>query len=112
LPLAFDRSAAFGYFFAMSTIESEAAMNAAMIREIMTGEQLKNQLEEQREANSARIAEDYKGCKSKGDLLHLAEIPQREFFRLTQWLGDGWWNDRDTLRHIQKTNPHLFSHRA
>lgn len=93
-------------------IESQEAMTAAVIREIMTGEQLKDQLEHQREVNSARIAEDYKGTKSRGGLMHLAEIPQREFFRLTQWLGDGWWNDRNTLRHLQRTHPHLFSHRA
>jgi len=93
-------------------IESQEAMTAAVIREIMTGEQLKAQFEAAREANSARIAEDYKGKKSRGGLMHLAEIPQREFFRLTQWLGDGWWNDRNTLRHLQRTHPHLFSHKA
>lgn len=93
-------------------IESEEAMTAAVIREIMTGEQLRNQFEAAREANSARIAADYRGNSSKGGLMHLAEIPQREFFQLTQWLGDGWWNDRATVRHIQKTHPHLFSHNA
>ena len=97
---------------AMKILESPESLNAAVIREIMTGEQLKNQLEAAREANSARIAQDYKGTKSKGGLMHLAEIPQREFFKLTQWLGDGWWNDRATLRHMQKTHPHLFSHKA
>jgi hypothetical protein len=93
-------------------LETQAGMNAALIREIITGEQLKNQMEEQREANSARIAHDFKGKKSKGGLMHIAEIPQREFFRLTSWLGEGWWNDRPTLRHLQKTHPHLFSHAA
>lgn len=85
---------------------------SAVVTELLRGEHAKSILEEQREVNSARIAQDYKGTKSRGGLMHLAEIPQREFFLLTQWLGDGWWNDREVLRHLQKTHPQFFSHRA
>lgn len=91
---------------------SEEAMTQAVIKEIMSGEKLKQQFEAQREANSARIAGDYKGKKSRGGLMHLAEIPQREFFLLTQWLGDGWWKDRSVIKHLQKTHPQFFSHNA
>ena len=97
---------------AMKIIESEEAKTAAVIREIMTGEQLKAQFEEQRHRNSAKIAQEYRGTKSKGGLMHLAEIPQREYFLLNQWYGIGWENDRTMLRHIQKKHPELFSHKA
>jgi hypothetical protein len=91
---------------------SEEALNHEIIKELCSGRQLMDSMEEYRERNSAQIAQDYKGCKSVGGLMHLAEIPQSEFFKLNQWLGHGWENDRATLRHVQKTHPHLFSHKA
>lgn len=93
-------------------VESEEAMTSAVIREIMTGEQLKQQFEAEREANSARIAEEYRGTKSRGGLMHLAEIPQREFMLLCQWYGPDWVSDRSMVKHVQKTHPQFFSHSA
>lgn len=87
-------------------------MTAAVIREIVTGEQFKQALEADRERNSAKIAEEYKGTKSRGGLMHLAEIPQREYLLLCQWYGNEWTRDRQMVRHIQKTHPQFFSHRA
>ena len=87
-------------------------MNQAIINELCSGRKFHESLQEVREANSARIAEGYKGAKSKGDLMHLAEIPQHEYFKMMQWHGDDCWDDREFLRHFQKTQGHLFSHNA
>ena len=64
----------------MKNIISEAALNDAVIRELLTGHQLMNQLEHYREADAAQIAQDYRklGVKRGSKLRHVAEIPQRE----------------------------------
>lgn len=102
-----------GYSFVMAKISmSEEAMNAAVINELCSGRQFMQSLEEMRERNSAQIAQQYRGTKSKGDLMHIGEIPQHEYFKMMQWHGEDCWSDREFVRHVQKTHPHLFSHKV
>lgn len=88
-------------------------MTAALIREIMTGEQLKNDLQAQREKEAARIAKDYRdrGRKRGMKMVHLAEIPQREYMQMIQKYGNECWSDTEFIKDFQKHEPQLASNK-
>lgn len=92
---------------------SEEAINAAIIREILTGEQLKKDIQLQREKEAARIAKEYRdrGRKKKDKLVHLAEIPQREYIQISQKYGNECWNDKGFIRDFQRLEPTMASNK-
>ena len=91
---------------------SEEAMTAAVINELITGRQLLDTLEHSREVIAAQEAQKFKGhFNKKAGMMHLAEIPFHEYVRIEKE-NPGFWDDRANLRHVQKTHPHLFSHKV
>lgn len=92
---------------------SEEAMTAALIREIMTGEQFKQDLQRQRELEAARVAKDYRavGRKRGAKFVHLAEIPQREYLQMAQKYGTECWDDRGFVKDFQRLEPQLASNK-
>ena len=93
-------------------LPSAEALNQEIINELCNGRQFYSAMEEVRERNSAQIAQDFKGTKSRGGLMHLGEIPQHEYFKMMQWQGEDCWSDRSFVKDFQKHNPHLFSHKV
>ena len=92
---------------------SEEAMTAALIREIMTGEQFKKDLEKQRELEAAKIASDYRkvGRRRGAKFVHLAEIPQREYLQMTHKYGIECFDDRGFVKDLQRLEPQLASNK-
>jgi len=69
---------------------SEEAMTHALIREIITGEQLKKDITKQREIEAARIAKDYRDRgRRKGEC----------------------WNDRGFIKDFQRLEPTMASNK-
>jgi len=92
---------------------SEEAMTHALIREIITGEQLKKDITKQREIEAARIAKDYRdrGRRKGAKMTHLAEIPQREYLQMAQKYGVECWNDRGFIKDFQRLEPTMASNK-
>jgi len=93
---------------------SEEAMTHAFIREIITGEQLKNEITQQkREREAAQIAKEYRqiGRRKGAKMVHLAEIPQKEYLQMVQKYGAECWDDREFVRDFQKLEPQLASNK-
>lgn len=89
-------------------------MTHAFIREIITGEQLKSEItQRKREQEAAQIAKDYrnKGRKRGQKMVHLAEIPQREYLQMVQKYGVECWNDREFIQDFQKFEPTMASNK-
>ena len=92
---------------------SEEAMTHALIREIITGEQLKKDISKQREIEAAKVAKDYRdmGRRKGAKMVHLAEIPQREYLQMAQKYGAECWNDRGFIKDFQRLEPTLASNK-
>lgn len=89
-------------------------MTHAFLRELITGEQLKNEItQKKREREAAQIAKDYrdKGRTRKTKMVHLAEIPQREYLQMVQKYGIECWNDRGFIKDFQKYEPTMASNK-
>lgn len=87
---------------------SEEALNHAFIREIITGEQLKNEItQSKRERDAAQIAKDYRnrGRKRGDKFVHLAEIPQKEFLQMQIKYGQEAMHDLGFWRDFQRHEP-------
>jgi hypothetical protein len=93
---------------------SEEAMTHAFIREIITGEQLKSEItQKKREMEAAQVAKEYrnKGRRKGAKMIHLAEIPQREYLQMIHKYGDECWTDREFIRDFQKHEPTMASNK-
>jgi len=93
---------------------SEEALNHAFIREIITGEQLKNEItQSKREKDAASIAKDYRnrGRKRGDKLIHLAEIPQKEFLQMRMKYGEEEMNSLQFWRDFQRHEPTMASNK-
>lgn len=94
----------------MDIIQSHG-LEKALIREIITGEQLKLSLQKEREMACAKEAQHARDHGTKNWKL-LASVPQHEYFKMRQWIGEDCWNDRGFVKHFQKTQPHLAAAKA
>lgn len=89
---------------------SVEALNAAVIREMITGEKLRRTIdEEKREQAAARDAAARRGHKTvKGLGRCVLSIPQQEFFTVAEKMGTfDCWSDKGFIRDMQKRYPHL-----
>jgi hypothetical protein len=44
-------------------------------------------------------------------MIHLAEIPQREYLQMAQKYGTECWDDREFVRDFQKNEPTMASNK-
>ena len=93
---------------------SKDALDADVIREILTGETLRRRhAERKREQQVYRDAAQMKGHRSVAGLGKcVAAIPQMEFFAMSAKYGYGCWDDRAFLKDFNKRFPHLSPNRA
>ena len=87
---------------------SDAAMNAALIRELCSGRAFVEQMAKKRENDAALIAaKDRQHGNAKSTLRKLAEIPQREYLLMAQKYGSECWDDREFMKDFQRLEPDL-----
>jgi hypothetical protein len=87
---------------------SEAAMNAALVRELCSGRAFVEQMAKYRETEAAMIAaKDRENINRKSTLRKLAEIPQREYLLMAQKYGSECWDDREFVKDFQRLEPDL-----
>ena len=93
---------------------SKDALDADVIREMYTGEELRRKRDERkREQQAYREAAEMKGHRSVAGLGKcIAAIPMMEFIIMSQKYGNDCWDDREFLRDFQKRFPHLSPNRA
>ena len=89
----------------------EAALDDALIRELCTGRQLMDALEHKREIEAAAIATASRNTKPGKHFRHVAEIPQKEFFDITNIFGPECWEDREFVRDFQRLEPTMAVHK-
>lgn len=90
---------------------TEAELDAALVRELCTGRQLNELLENKQELAAAQEAMAMKGHKTLQSLgKAVASIPTRTFFEIAKHHGAEFWQDKGEVRHFLKKNPHLKSH--
>lgn len=92
---------------------SEDAMTDALIKELCSGRQFLDSLQKRREIEAAQIAKDYRniGRRKGAKMVHLAEIPQREYLQMAQKYGTECWDDREFVRDFQKNEPTMASNK-
>lgn len=90
---------------------SEEAMTAAVIRELCTGRQFLDSLQQYREADAATIAKESRKMAPKKNWRHVAEIPQREYLQMVQKYGHECWEDREFVRDFQRLEPTMAVHK-
>ena len=88
---------------------SDGEVHRALIREITTGIQLKQNLENEREKICAQHAEDVKKHQQFGfkNMRCISVMPGWEWFNLRKKYGAEAMNDRGFLKDFQKKFPHL-----
>jgi hypothetical protein len=87
---------------------TEAAMDAALIRELCSGRAFVEQMAKYRETQAAMIAhQDRQNINRKSTLRKLAEIPQREYLLMAQKYGSECWDDREFVKDFQRHEPEL-----
>ena len=87
---------------------SDGQINEALIKEIKTGFQLERETEKAREAQAAKEAQELKGHKPIAGLWRcIANIPERDFFRLVKKYGHAEVHSKNFLKYFQKEFPHL-----
>jgi hypothetical protein len=87
---------------------SEAAMNAALVRELCSGRAFVEEMARYREKQAAIIAHrDRQDINRKSTLRKLAEIPQREYLLMGQKYGNECWDDREFVKDFQRLEPDL-----
>ena len=93
---------------------SKDALDAAVIREILTGEQLRRvRDEEKREQQAYRDAAEMKGHRTVAGLGKcVAATPMMEWFAMCQKYGQEAFSDREFLKDFQKRFPHLSPNRV
>ena len=97
-----------GFFLFHMDAISEAAMDAALIRELCSGRAFVEQMARKRENDAALIAHrDRQNINAKSTLRKLAEIPQREYLLMAQKYGSECWNDREFMKDFQRLEPDL-----
>jgi hypothetical protein len=92
---------------------SEEAMNEALIRELCSGRQFLDSLQKRREIEAAQEAKIYRnlGRQKGAKMVHLAEVPQREYLQMAQKYGAECWNDREFISDYQKYEPTMASNK-
>jgi hypothetical protein len=87
---------------------TEAAMDAALIRELCSGRAFVEQMARKRENEAALIAaRDRRDVNAKSTFRKLAEIPQREYLLMAQKYGSECWDDREFMKDFQRLEPDL-----
>ena len=87
-------------------------MHQALVRELCSGRQLAETLEDKREIEAAKVAQQARGHKSiEGLGKQIGEIPQDTFFQILRSQGEGCWQDRGFVREFFNKHSHLRSHR-
>jgi len=87
---------------------TEAAMDAALIRELCSGRAFVEQMARKRENEAALIAaRDRRDVNGKSTFRKLAEIPQREYLLMAQKYGSECWDDREFMKDFQRLEPDL-----
>jgi hypothetical protein len=87
---------------------TEAAMDAALIRELCSGRAFVEQMAKYRETQAAMIAhQDRQNINRKSTLRKLAEIPQREYLLMAQKYGSEYWDNREFVKDFQRHEPEL-----
>jgi len=87
---------------------TEAAMDAALIRELCSGRAFVEQMAKYRETQAAMIAyQDRQNINRKSTLRKLAEIPQREYLLMAQKYGSECWDNREFVKDFQRHEPEL-----
>ena len=94
--------------------ESNGAKDAAVIREIMTGEALRRQIgEKKREEQARREALEMKNHRSIGSLGKcVANIPGAEYYALCAKYGREEVHSKGFMQYLYKTHPDLCPNRA
>ncbi len=92
---------------------SEEAMTDALIKELCSGRQFLDSLQKRREIEAAEVAKQYRklGRQKGAKMVHLAEIPQREYLQMVQKYGSECWEDREFIRDFQKNEPTMASNK-
>jgi len=90
---------------------SEEAMTAAVIRELCSGRQFLDSLQQYREATASEIAADARKLAPNKSFRHVAEIPQREYLQIAQKYGRECWEDREFVRDFQRLEPSMAVHK-
>lgn len=86
-------------------------MNQALMRELISGRILKQQLEESREKAAGAEAFSSRGHKSIKGLGKLAAVvPQHEYFTIRSKYGEDCWHDREFIRDYQRLMPTMKVH--
>jgi uncharacterized protein YxeA len=91
---------------------SEEAMTDALIKELCSGRQFMESLQNKREIEAAKIAQDYRkiGRRKDAKFVHLMEIPQHEYLKMDQKYP-GCWDDREFVKDAQRLEPTMASNK-
>ena len=92
---------------------SEEAMTDALIKELCSGRQFLDSLQDRREIEAAKVAKDYReiGRRKGAKMVHLMEIPQREYMQIAQKHGAECWDNREFISDYQKHEPAMASNK-
>jgi len=92
---------------------SDEAMTDALIKELCSGRQFLDSLQKRREIEAAEEAKTYRklGRQKGAKMVHLAEIPQREYLQMAQKYGAECWQDREFISDYQKYEPAMASNK-
>jgi hypothetical protein len=89
----------------------EAELDAALVRELCTGRKLAEVLENKREIFAAQEAHAMRGHKTLNSLgKAIGTVPQDTYFKIIQFQGREFWEDKGEVRDFFKKHPHLKSH--
>ena len=91
---------------------SEEAMTDALIKELCSGRQFMESLQNKREIEAAKIAQDYRkiGRCKESKFVHLMEIPQHEYLLMDQKYP-GCWDNREFIKDAQRLEPTMASNK-
>lgn len=93
-------------------IISDAELNNALMKELISGRQLMESRQQIRERAAAMEAQSYKGCKATpGFGTHVAEIPEHECHLLIQKYGYEEVHSKGFLRDYQRLEPSMASNK-
>jgi hypothetical protein len=93
---------------------SKEALDADVIRELLTGEEFRRKNNERkREQQAYREAAEMKGHRTVAGLGKcIACIPQMEFIAISAKYGNDCWDDKSFIKDFQRRFPHLAPNRA
>jgi hypothetical protein len=92
---------------------SEAEMTSAVLRELITGHKLLDEMQHLREYEAAKEANALRGSKTVGALgKQVLNIPQREWFQMREKFGEECWSDREFVKDVQRLEPQFRVHKA